>query len=168
MLGHIGYKMKITMQDSRTFIGVFKAFDKHMNVIMSECEEFRRVRGKKGKEEKEEKRSMGLVLLRGETVVTMTVEGPPPSEEGPRVNLPGGSGSGRPAGRGMGGPGGLQGPPRGMGGPSPQMMQPAARSGPQLGGPYGMPPHGMGRGGPMGPPGGPMMRGGPPGGRPNY
>lgn len=56
------------------------AFDKHMNVILSECEEFRRVRGKKGKEEKEEKRTMGLVLLRGETVVTMTVEGPPPAE----------------------------------------------------------------------------------------
>ncbi|KAL7639734.1 UNVERIFIED_CONTAM: hypothetical protein RMT77_009144 [Armadillidium vulgare] len=161
MLLHIGYRMKVTMQDSRTFIGVFKAFDKHMNVILSECEEFRRVRGKKGKEEKEEKRTMGLVLLRGENVVTMTVEGPPPSDDGPRVNLPGGSGSGRPAGRGMGGPG-LQGPPRGVGGPSSQMMQPAARSGPQLN-PYGMPPH-MGRGGPMGPP---MMRG-PPGGRPGY
>merc|ERR1711874_4410 len=71
MLAHIGYRMKITMTDSRTFVGIFKAFDKHMNVILSDCEEFRRVRGKKGKEEKEEKRSMGLVLLRGETIVTM-------------------------------------------------------------------------------------------------
>lgn len=74
------------------------------------------------------------------------------------MNLPGGPGTGRPAGRGMGGPGGLQGPSRGVGAPSQQMMQPAARSGPQLNMPYGMPPH-MGRGGPMGPPGG-MMRGG--------
>jgi len=161
------------MTDSRTFVGIFKAFDKHMNVILSDCEEFRRVRGK------EEKRSMGLVLLRGETIVTMTLEGPPPSEEGPRVHLSGsspGPGSSRPAGRGTGGPGGrdsMQGPVRGVGGPSQSMMQPAARSGPQLnmpsrGPPGGMPPYGgmpphMGRGSPMGPP---MGNRGPPGGRP--
>lgn len=51
-----------------------------MNIILSECEEFRHIRGKKGKEEVKEKRAMGLLLLRGETIVTMTVEGPPPSE----------------------------------------------------------------------------------------
>merc|ERR1712106_612129 len=73
MLAHVGFRMKITMTDSRTFVGIFKAFDKNMNVILSDCEEFRRVRGKRGKEEKEEKRSMGLVLLRGETIVTMTL-----------------------------------------------------------------------------------------------
>merc|ERR1712106_988800 len=114
MLAHVGFRMKITMTDSRTFVGIFKAFDKHMNVILSDCEEFRRVRGKKGKEEKEEKRSMGLVLLRGETIVTMTLEGPPPSEDGPRVHLSGsspGPGVGRPAGRGTpGGRDSMQGP----------------------------------------------------------
>ncbi|XP_068234861.1 small nuclear ribonucleoprotein-associated protein B [Palaemon carinicauda] len=174
MLNHIGYRMKVTMQDSRTFIGNFKAFDKHMNVILADCEEFRCIRGKKNKEEKQEKRTMGLLLLRGETIVTMTLEGPPPSDEGPRVNLGSGPGPGmgRPAGRGTGA--NLQGPARGVGGPSSQMMQPAARAGPQLNMPGrggmpgmmggGMPPQ-MGRGGPMGPPSGPMMRG-PPTGRP--
>ena len=64
-----------------------------MNVILCDAEEFRRVRMKKadgGREEKEEKRTMGLILLRGENIVTMTVEGPPPHEDNPRINLPGG------------------------------------------------------------------------------
>merc|ERR1712097_175005 len=112
-----------------------------MNVILCDTEEFRRIRHKKvdgTREDKEEKRSMGLILLRGETIVTMTVEGPPPNEDGPRVNLPyGGPGSSRQGGRGSGGPGGYGGPMRGMGGPPGGMMNPAARSGPQSYGPPG-------------------------------
>ncbi|KAL0089086.1 hypothetical protein F4703DRAFT_1448861 [Phycomyces blakesleeanus] len=159
MMNIVNYRLRITLSDSRVLTGQMLAFDKHMNLVLADCEEFRKVKpkGKKveGQTELEQKRTLGLVILRGETIVSMSVDGPPPPSfddlpsRGPA--LMSGPGFGRPAGRGLPAappPGapmmGLSGPVRGVGGPAPHMMQPRpGYQGPPVA--YGRPPmHGQG------------------------
>merc|ERR1711998_748892 len=113
MLQHINYKMRITISDSRHLIGRF------MNIVLGDCEEYRKIAAKKGKggEEREEKRMLGLVLIRGENVVSLSVEGPPPKEKDSRIGgaNAGGPGVGRAAGRGL--PAAPSGPQAGLSGP---------------------------------------------------
>lgn len=114
MLGLINYRLKVTLNDGRQMIGQMLAFDKHMNFVLAECEEFRRVKSKKAKgaagadkgepaPEVEQKRTLGLVILRGETIVSVSVEGPPPNKDGEDLKsaLMKGPGAGAPAGRGI-------------------------------------------------------------------
>lgn len=126
----------------------------------------------------EQKRTLGLIILRGEGIVSLQVVAPPPAEKLPPPSmLPAGPGRGVPAGRGMGlvppapmGPGGMA-PPPGMAGrpvpygPPPGMMPPA---GPPPGMPF-PPPSGLPSRPPVGPPPGFAPPGFPQGGfRPGY
>lgn len=156
----LNYRIRVTVADSRMLVGSFMAFDKYMNLVICDCEEFQKVKlktkhpktGKVVMEEKEVKRLLGFVIIRGESIVSMTAEAPPPAEpkkqgEGPQA----GPGKGQAAGRGVpvaplsGGGGGLSAPVRGVGGPAPLQMQPKQGALPGMPGmPPGMrPPAGM-------------------------
>lgn len=135
--------MRVTISDSRELVGTFMAFDKHMNLVLGDCEEFRTVKSRGTKRVEKQKRTLGLVLLRGESVISMTVEGPPPSTGKKKQVAPIGQGVARMAGRGsvimhqqqqmQSAPRGLSGPIRGIGGPQPGMMRPQMMQGPPRG-----------------------------------
>lgn len=72
----VNWRMKITISEKRSFIGTFLAFDKHMNIVLVDAEETRKIKTKAG-EEKELKRPLGLIILRGEHVISVTVDAPP-------------------------------------------------------------------------------------------
>ena len=134
--------MRVTLHDGRSIIGTFLAFDKHLNLVLSEAEEFRTLKSKGGAallEERTEKRSLGLVLIRGENVISLAVEGPPPPSATGKLT-PGGPGRAMGAGRGTMGvppPGAPGAPPVGLG------AAPVHGIGGQVPPP---PPPGMGRG----------------------
>jgi len=173
--------MKVTLQDGRQMVGQMLAFDKvsrwysdftrhwliqlqHMNLVLADTEEFRRTR-RRGKAapgaaqqvtETEERRAIGLTIIRGAHVISLSVDGPPPADPAARLGatsggptataaLAAGPGVARPAGRGL--PVGLTGPAPGAGGPGPGFGG-AFPGAPPFGGPPGF----AGRGGP---PGGP-------------
>ncbi|KAF2199998.1 Sm-like ribonucleoprotein [Delitschia confertaspora ATCC 74209] len=190
----INYRMRVTLMDGRQMAGQMLAFDKHMNLVIADTEEFRRTKKKAGKAapgssgaqtlETEERRSIGLTIIRGSNIVSLSVDGPPPADQSARLgtSAPGGVSTGpavmasgpgvsRPAGRGL--PVGLTGPQAGVGGPGPGAFGGfAPPSGgfappPGFGGrgapPPGFAPPGFPAGGP--PPGFQPPFPGPPGGR---
>lgn len=96
-----------------------------MNLVLADTEEFRRVKRKANKTpaapgaastsaplvESEEKRTLGLTIVRGAHIISLSVESPPPADPSARLGasapggmtstLAAGAGIARPAGRGM-------------------------------------------------------------------
>lgn len=107
MANIINYRLRVTLSDARVLTGQMLAFDKHMNLVLADCEEFRKIKPKgkkndaKDQKEQEIKRTLGLVILRGETIVSISVDGPPPpsaDEARGRATMTAGPGIGRVSG----------------------------------------------------------------------
>ena len=47
MLAFINARVRVTIVDGRHIVGRFLAFDRHMNLVLADAEEFRRLRKKK-------------------------------------------------------------------------------------------------------------------------
>jgi len=149
LLRYVEHRLRVTLHDGRSIVGTFLAFDKHLNLVLSEAEEFRILRksGAALLEERKERRTLGLVLIRGENVVSMAVEGPPPpSGNKSGASMAAAAAAGR--GRGMSGqppPPSQGGVPMGLGAApmhgvgAPGMLPPPPPPGGMMGG-------GMGRG----------------------
>ncbi|KAK3694344.1 small nuclear ribonucleoprotein [Podospora appendiculata] len=142
MAGYINFRMRVTLNDGRQMTGQMLAFDKHMNLVLADTEEFRRIKRKQNKPaapgassstgqtvEQEEKRTLGLTIVRGAHIVSLSVESPPPADPSARLGkatggglsstLTAGPGVARPAGRGAAAPISLAGPAAGVGGAPP-------------------------------------------------
>src|SRR5690242_12579702 len=127
-----------------------------MNLVLADTEEFRRTR-RRGKAapgatqqvtETEERRAIGLTIICGAHVISLSVDGPPPADPAARLGgasgpstaatLAAGPGVARPAGRGL--PVGLTGPTPGVGVPGAGFGAPPFAGGPPgFGGPPGGP-----------------------------
>ncbi|KAJ1041893.1 hypothetical protein NDA10_007572 [Ustilago hordei] len=167
MMSLINYRLRITLNDSRQIVGQLLAFDAHMNLVLADSQEYRKIKSRKAKARaaaastagnaavqdeddeddvgasssapdaiQEQKRTLGLLILRGENIVSMAIEAPPPADDRRQPTMQPGPGKGAPMGRGMG----LAVPP--MPGAAPPMMarpMPYARP-PPPGMPGGPPP----------------------------
>lgn len=83
MLHHINKILRILTDDGRELTGKLLVFDKHMNVVLSSVVEKRPLTNKMKKEGVDPTRHLGLILLRGEHVVSVAVV----QEEGGNANV---------------------------------------------------------------------------------
>ena len=74
----IDHRVRVTIGDRRVLVGTFIAFDKHLNVVLAETEEFRFIRAtKSGEPDREIKRPLGLLIVRGDNIISISAEKAP-------------------------------------------------------------------------------------------
>ena len=74
----IDHRVRVTINDQRMLVGTMIGFDKHLNVVLADTEEYRRLKPKvPGGAETEIKRPLGLLLVRGDTIVSVSAEKAP-------------------------------------------------------------------------------------------
>jgi len=79
---YLNYRLRVTLTDSRIILGKFLSFDKHMNLVLADAQELREYKDKTSRSSEYVKRPLGgLLLLRGENVVSIQIEAPPSQEE---------------------------------------------------------------------------------------
>lgn len=66
--------MRVILCDNRTFIGKFVAYDKHMNLVLQDAVEYRKYKPVRTKKVIEAKKNYGVIILRGENVMSIIVE----------------------------------------------------------------------------------------------
>lgn len=84
---YLNYRLRVTLSDSRIIIGKFLSFDKHMNLVLADSQELREYRSKDTKSIEYTKRTLGLIFLRGENVVSIQIDAPPQEESRTSVIL---------------------------------------------------------------------------------
>lgn len=103
----INYRIKISTIDNRSYIGTLLAFDKHLNLVLSDTIESRITKKsyselKKSNNPTEikptlDKRSLGLIILRGDQIVSLVIESAPLTSVGSRLGVGNkGTGTSRP------------------------------------------------------------------------
>jgi small nuclear ribonucleoprotein B and B' len=82
----INYRIRVTLSENRVLIGTFLAFDKHMNLVLSDTEEHCLVKSKNKKFIREKRRTLGLVLIRGDSVIAISAESQEPNNNKKRFD----------------------------------------------------------------------------------
>lgn len=92
----INHRLRVTLLDGRVIIGQLLAHDKHFNLVMVECEEFRLPRKSLKNTATASidpatnslRRTLGMIVLRGEEVVSVTLESGAPPRGGNQARVP--------------------------------------------------------------------------------